>query len=292
MFGFQEEPDTVFDRSIHYAVSEDTPVASSATEVFVAARALTPGAGGNLAGPRMIRSHSFIGYGDYLGKSLLAENVKPVLSGIDEESSASFRYRVSQEITASEKANHSAIVNASMSVPGVADIIIIPWEDGAGRFNVYVKSISSVVSDRTIEDVQIAIDSIHAVGTIGFARKPFEIGVEIDSTVSFKSDFEDETKSEIRRGMEIAIIQYLNSLAVGQPFIIPDLVSELKQSDGRIATVGFNKTTFFDGVFIWYPARLADGGRRRERLIAESLTVPVHARVIAETSISDPVRMV
>ena len=69
-------------------------------------------------------------------------------------------------------------------------------------------------------------------------------------------------------------------------------MQELKGIDSRISSVGFNKTTFFDGVFVWYPAILADGGRRRERLITASVGVPLHARIMAEPSLSDPVRFV
>lgn len=292
LYGYIEEPDTVFDRSIHYLTTEDVTAESTATEVYVGARASTPGAGGNLAAPKMIKTHSFTQYEDYLGKTLLCENIKAVLNGVNEENAASYRYRISKEITAAEKGNYTALTNAALSVPGVADVLIIPWEDGAGRYNVYVKSISSVVSDRTIDDVQTALDSVQAMGVIGYARKPYEIGIEIDSTVTFKSQLEDDVKAEIRAGMSVAIIQFLNSQALGQPLILSELVTEIKQTDSRIATVGFNKNTFFDGVFVWYPARLADGGRRRERLITDSLTIPVHARIIAESSITDPVRIV
>ena len=292
LYGHLDDPDTVYDRSIHYSVTEDVTAESTATELFVSARATTPGAAGNLAAPRMIKGHDFKGYDDYLAKSLLCENVKPVLSGVNEENAASFRYRISKEITAAEKGNYTALTNAALSVPGVADVIIIPWEDGAGRYNVYIKAISSIISQATIDDVQVALDSVQSMGVIGYARAPYEIGIEIDSSITFKSDYEDDVKQEIRDGVKVAIVRWLNSQALGEPLILSNLVTEVKQVDTRIATVGFNKTTFFDGVFVWYPARLADGGRRRERLITESLTIPRHARIIAESSISDPVRIV
>ncbi len=87
-------------------------------------------------------------------------------------------------------------------------------------------------------------------------------------------------------------MEYLNSRSLGSTLILAELVNEVKHMDSRIATVGFNKHTFFDGVFVWYPARLADGGRRRERLIVESLSIPLHARIVTENSISDPIRIV
>jgi uncharacterized phage protein gp47/JayE len=287
-----EDPNTIYDRSIHFVTTENVSVASVDTEIFVSAQSLTPGASGNLASPKMIKSHDFVNYDDYLGKSLLVENVKPVLNGMDEESPASFRYRISKEITAAEKANHIAITNAAISVPGVVDVVILPWEDGAGRFNVYIKSVSPAVSDRMIEDVQLAIDNVQAVGVIGYSRKPYEIGVEIDTTISFKSKYENETKQEIRNTVKVACSAFLNSMDLGQPLILQEFISELKQVDDRIASIGFNSITGFDAIFAWYPAKLADSGKRRERLIVESLILPPHARIITEDSISDPIRVV
>jgi uncharacterized phage protein gp47/JayE len=292
LYGYQEEPDTVYDRSIHYITTEDSLAGSEDTELFVSAEALTPGSDGNLASAKMIKSHNFTGYDDYLGKSLIVENIKPVLNGVDEESPASLRYRVSKEITSAEKANLVAITNAAISVPGVADVVVLPHEDGVGRYNLYIKSISTIVSDKTVEDVQLAIDRVQAVGCIGYVRKPYEIGIELDTTISFKSDYEDEVKEEIRNGIELASMQYLNSMGLGQSLIIQEFVSELKQVDSRISAVGFNPVTMFDAVFAWFPAKLAEGGKRREKIISETLTVPPYARIMTEGSISDAVRIV
>jgi uncharacterized phage protein gp47/JayE len=286
-----DDPDSIFDRSVHYTVTSDVSVASADQEVFVSAKAATPGSNGNLAAPKMVRTHSFTSYNDYLAQSLLVENVKPILNGINAETDISFRYRISQAITAAERANFTAIANAARSVPGVSDVLIVPMEDGAGRFNVYIKAISSIVSDKTVASVQNAIDSVCAVGTVGYARKPYEIGVEISTTITFRSNYSDELKSEIRTSVTSEIIRYLNSMPLGKSLSLSDLSKTLKSRDSRIATVGFNKTTLFDSVFAWYPAKLATNGRSRERLILETLAVPPHARIIAETSISDPVRV-
>jgi len=45
-------------------------------------------------------------------------------------------------------------------------------------------------------------------------------------------------------------------------------------------------------VFVYYPAKLADGGRRREKLITSTLVSPVHGRIIIEPNISDALRFV
>jgi uncharacterized phage protein gp47/JayE len=285
-----DTPDSVYDRAAHFSISEDVSCLAEATEVWVSATALSPGAAGNISAPKMLKQHDFTGYADYIGGALAVENTKAILNGAEEESTASYRYRISKELTAAEKANYSAIVDAAMSVAGVADVVIIPWEDGAGRFNVYIKSISSFVSDRTISGVQTAMDEVQAVGTLGYARKPYEVGIEIDSTVTFKQSYETSVKAEIRDALFVSAMRYLNSLDLGQPLILDELVESLKQVDHRISTLGFNRTTFFDAVFAWYPSRLNEGGKRREKLISSALEVPLHARIIAENTIADPIR--
>lgn len=292
LYGDIDSPDSIGDRAIHYSLSSSVSCEASRKEVFFAAKALSPGRAGNLAAPNMIRSHEFKGYSEYLSNLLLVTNDRPLLNGSDDESEASYRYRISKEITAAEQANDSSIKQAALSVPGVAAVMILPWEDGPGRFNVYIKSVSANVSDKTVLDVQRAMDETIAEGCLGYARKPYEVGVEIDSTVFFRESYKTEEKNEIRASLTIAAVRYLNSLDLGQPLILSSLATFLKKVDGRVKEVGNNPTTFFDGVFLWWPARLAEGGRRREKMMVNSISVPVHTRIIAETSISSPVRFV
>jgi uncharacterized phage protein gp47/JayE len=292
LYGDIESPDSVGDRSIHYSLTSPVSCSADKKEVFFAAKALSPGRAGNLAAPNMIRSHEFKEYSLYLTNLLLVTNDKPLLNGSDDEGEASYRYRISREITAAEQANNAAIQKAALAVPGVAAVVILPWEDGAGRFNCYIKSVSANVSDKTVSDVQRAIDETTAEGCVGYARKPYEVGVEIDSTIFFRASHTREERDEIRTSLSIAAVRYLNSLDLGQPLILSDMASFLKRVDGRVREVGSNPSTLFDAVFVYWPARLASGGRRRERSILGTIVVPVHSRIIAETSISSPIRFV
>jgi len=285
-------PDTAADRSIHYITTANVYCAADQTEAFLPAKAATGGLSGNLAAPGMIRTHTFTSYADNAGKSLLVTNTKPVLNGSDIESESSFRYRISKQITAVERANQTAISLAALSVPGVADIVIIPFEDGAGRFNLYVKSISSTVSDRLLLAVQESIDRVIAIGNIGYARRPYEVGIEIDTNVVYHGDLKETDKVEIRAALKANTINYINSLDLGQPLILRELSSNLRQVDSRVTAVGSNRTTLFDAVFGFWPARMTESGKRREKLISESIVVPAHARIIVEPSLSDPIRFI
>jgi hypothetical protein len=287
-----DAPDTDNDRSIHYVVTSPCLCQSDKKEAFCAARSLTPGTMGNLGSPNTLIHHGFSDYADYVGDSLLVTNTKPVLNGRSTESEASLRFRISKAIVSAETSNLTAMRQAALSVPGVADVVIIPFMDGPGRYNVYLKTISSVVSDRSVLDVQRALDIVKAVGCIGYARKPYEVGIEVLSTVTFTEILKAEIRAQILRILEANVVAYLNGLDLGQGLSFSALASELRNIDGRIKTLGSNPITVFDNVFVYYPARLANGGRRREKVIENSVAIPPHARIIAETSISDPAEFV
>jgi len=256
----------------------------------VSARSLVSGSLGNVASPGMLVSHSFTSYTSHFSRALRVTNINPILNGRDKEQDASLKYRLSQTITAAEAANNTAVARAVLEVPGVADYVVRPFEDGVGRFNVYIKSIASTVSDKIIEDVQAALDDIKAEGVVGYARKPFEIGIEISSRPIYSQEYNARDKAVIINNLTYAAMSYINSLDIGQPLALADLARELRSVDPRIITVGSNRLTIFDAVYVWYPTRLSTGGRRREMLIQNSVASAPNARIIIEPSIGTPIQ--
>jgi hypothetical protein len=43
-------------------------------------------------------------------------------------------------------------------------------------------------------------------------------------------------------------------------------------------------------VYVYYPAKLATGGRRREKLIQGSVNIGANARIIVEPTLSAPIQ--
>jgi uncharacterized phage protein gp47/JayE len=284
--------DSTEDRSIHYSLTSDLSCSSSAYEAFASAEALTPGSLGNLAASSLLKTHNFSNYSDYNGRTLVVTNSKPILNGTDSESEASYKYRISKKIISAQGSNNTAMILAALSVPGVADVIVIPYEDGPGRFNVYIKSITPTVPDILIQSVQDSLDKIQASGCKGYARKPFEIGIEIDSNLIYSASVTTTAKVDIRSNAIISASRYLNNLGLGQVLDLGALSDEIKAADGRVLQVGLNPTTGFDAVFAYYPARLETSGRRREKLIVPTLAVPSHARITVEQSVLSPIRLI
>jgi uncharacterized phage protein gp47/JayE len=291
LFSGIDDADSVHDRSIHYVTTEAVSCESDKKEAYASVKALTPGISGNLAAPYMLTSHDFRAYNDHIGQTLLVANVKPILNGHEAEGDASYRYRISKKITDAAAANNTSIIQAALSVAGVADVIIVPWQDGVGTFNVFIKSISSNISDRLVEDVQTAINKKLGNGNVGYAKPPYFVGIEINTNLVYTEDVTDNDKEAVRSAAAVAAVSYLNSLDMGEPLLLNVLSERVRSVDSRIAAVGRNEVTRFDNIHVYFPAKLATNGRRRERLITASLEVPMHSRIIAETSVDDPVRM-
>lgn len=282
-------PDSIRDRAIHFSLTTELVCASDKTEAWASARALTPGSDGNLTSPRMIRSHSYTDYSDYLNKSLVVTNVKPILNGSNPEGPDSYKYRISKAMTSAEKANLTALREAALKVGGVADVVIVPYEEGPGNVAIYIKGTSSIISDSTINEVQQACELVVAEGCYPIARRPYQVGIEIVSNLQYREDYKADIKAQIRQNLAVAAQLYINSLDLGPILSFDSMARSLRESDSRITAVGSNPTTKFDSVYAWFPARLASGGRRRERLIVPQFSVPMTARVVAEISLTTPV---
>lgn len=292
MFLGVDEPNTPEDRSIHYTVTEDVICLPNEKEAFVSAKCMVEGTQGNITTPNMLVRHLFTDYAEYQRNKLKVTNVKPILTGADKESDNSLKYRTSKIVTSAEGSNEDSIREKVLKIPGVVDYVLLPFQDGVGRYNLYIKSITSTVSDRMIEEVQTVLDTINAVGVIGFARRPMEIGLEIKTNLVYDKKYKEEEKALIRQNLIYAATTYINSLDIGQSLALPALAEELKSIDRRVSAVGSNLKTAFDNVFIHIPARLTNSGKRREKLIQPSIQALPHARIIVETNVSNAIQLV
>jgi uncharacterized phage protein gp47/JayE len=234
IFSEIDDPNSVRDRSIHYVTTTDTYCQASDKEVFASVRAMVEGSEGNLAAPNMLVNHTFTSYVNYLDKELRVTNVSPILNGMDREEDSSLRYKISQALTAAEAANDTAIRGALLEIPGVADVVIIPYDDGAGRFSAFIKSIAPVVSNRILSDAQERINELMGVGCVGYARSPYQVGIEISSNLVYDKNYKEEEKALIRENLVYGTISYINSLDIGQPLSLQTLASDLKAIDSSI----------------------------------------------------------
>lgn len=285
-----QDPNQMLSTAIHYSTSEDVYCDPSATEAWVTAEARTPGASGNLPSPNMLTQHSFVDYSGYLSQNLMVTNTGPILNGSEPETEGSLRFRTAKATTSSEAANESCIRNAGLKVPGVAELYVYPYQDGAGSFTVYLKSISSFLSDRSLADAEYSIKQKMAAGIHCAVKEPYIIGIELNSTITYDQVYSEAIKTQIRANLASAATTYINSLNLGATLDLKNLASELRSLEPRVRSLGSNNVTVFDNVYLYFPARFAPNQRRREKMTTVFLAVPLHARVIVERSISSAIR--
>lgn len=285
-----DEADNVQNRTINWSLTSSVFCPADSTGAFASAKALSPGRLGNLPLPGLLVGHGFTGYRDYLSNSLTVTNLKPIISGANEESETGYKYRISKAWTTSEAANDSAVSLAVTALPGVSNAIINRWVDGPGRFDVFLDSISPIVSDSLLDEAQTGINRVQAVGCMGYSRRPFEIGLELESLLRFYGTPTDEEKNQARVNALVAVSRYVTSLGIGSSLFLANLASVAKSSDSLIRFVGSDSSTYFDSVYVYYPARLESTGRRREKLLSGSLTASPTSRIIIETSLANPIR--
>lgn len=275
------------DDSIIFLVSQVTELPIAGNEVALPVEATQQGEVFNV-GQDTLTNHNFQGYLLSEDGTLLVRNKAAITNGRDIESDADFRFRISRQVTASEMANETAIRLAALSVPGVADVEIVPYVRGLGTFGVYVKSLDARVADDLVQAVQESIDIVQALGNRGFSLKPKEIGIEMDLTLTMRETVTVNQQSDIARTVVNAVYDYVNNLNIGEDFIVNEVVQRVLEVDERIKNVGVaNKP--IDDLKVWVTSRVADN--RIRYTLPGDYTAAFDEKVLIEYSLENPVRV-
>lgn len=277
----------VNDESIQLVTTEDVTLPAASTEVYVSAISVGTGSRYTI-GANKINSHTFTNYTDLANGTLRITNVDGISGGTDRETDNNYRYRLSQSVLASEAANETAIRLATLSVAGVANVVMVPYDRGTGSFSVYIKSIYPVVSSTLIDQVQSAIVGTQAYGNKGIARSPKNIGIEMTITINYREALTQEDKDNIVLAVDEALVFYINNLEIGEDFIFQEVVQRVLEVDSRIKNIGQPQKPF-DEIYFYRDSRLSDN-RIRNTLISD-YTANSDERVLVEYTISSPINI-
>jgi uncharacterized phage protein gp47/JayE len=262
------------DDAIIFYVAQETVLPASADEQAVPTEAGQQGDIYNV-GQETLTNHEYNGYA-------------AALDGRDLESDADFRYRISKQVTASERANETAIRLAALSVPGVADVETVPYVRGLGTYGAYIKSLDARVSDDLVSSVQQSINLVQSYGNRGFSLKPREIGVEMELTLTFRETMTTRDRTDISRTVVGVVYDYVNNLDIGEDFIVNEVVQRVMQVDDRIKNVGTANQPI-DDLKIWKTSRTADN--RVRYTLPGDYTAYFDEKVLIEYSLESPVRV-
>lgn len=276
------------DDSVYFYVTEDVTLSSAANLQSIPVNASQQGDISNIGQDTLV-NHDFEDYTDYQNGTLLVRNRASITSGRGLESDEDFRYRISKQVTASEMGNETAIRLAALSVPGVADVSMVPYVRGLGTFAVYVKSLDARVSDELVDAVQQTIDEVQSFGNRGYALKPKEIGIEMVLSLTYRESITSRDRAAINRSVVGAVYDYINNLDIGEDFIINEVVQRVMQVDDRIKNVGAaNKP--IDELRMWKTSRTRDN--RVRYTLQDDYTTAFDEKVLIEYSLTTPVTVI
>lgn len=246
-----------------YTVPYNVILSSSDSETYVPVRAARAGTASNV-GARQLIYHNFIDYDDSASESLLVVNEAEVVRGQDGEIDTNYKFRISQQVTAAESANPTAIRLTALGVPGVADVLVIPYARGIGTYDVLIKATTATVPVGLLAAVNEALGNETAQGIVYRARAPMETGVSMIGTLTFRKRLSAQEESNIINTVTANVGDYINSLDIAEDFIVNEIVERVMATSDNIKNIGVANNPL-DEVYIYRPTKL-DDNKLRNRL--------------------------
>jgi uncharacterized phage protein gp47/JayE len=229
---------------------------SDQEELFVAADALRPGTGSNIGSNQLVY-HNFTDYAGALTNSLKVTNEAEIVTGNDIESDTNFRFRISNQILVGEAGNQTAVRLAALIVPGVADVIGIPYNRGVGSFDLLIKSTTPSVPVSLLNTVQEAVFKTTSWGMVATVRAPIEIGVSLSAVLTLRRKLSVTEEEEILSATGQNVTDYINNLDIAEDLIVNEIVERVLSTSDLIKNIGTAGKPL-ETLYIHRPSRLED----------------------------------
>lgn len=239
-----------------YTVPYNVIASATDTQLFVAAQAIKPGDSQNV-GTKQLIFHNFSDYVDSANETLKVTNDAEIVTGKSSEGDTNYRFRIANQVVASEQANLTALRIAALSVPGVSDIVLIPFHRGVGSLDMLIKATTPTVADGLIAAVQNAVDGVIAMGIIATVRKPKETGFSMNVSLTLRRTLAAATESSVVQGVTNNLTDYINNLDIGEDFIVNEAIERVMATSDEIKNVG-SAGKPFDSIFLYRQTKLED----------------------------------
>lgn len=270
---------------IVYTNTELIVLPSTESRVYFSAESRDFGTGSNV-GSGTMNFHNFTGYADAISKTLLVSNTSSITYGEDDESDENYRFRIQQQTIAGEAGNYSAIRLNLLSVAGISDVVRIKYPRGIGTADWLIKAVTPEVPQRLIDLAQEAINQKQSEGLENVARAPVTIGLQLEFSLTYRGRLEDQIKELIKTSVKRKVIEYVNSLDIGEELVIDQIVKVILNSDERILSIGEpGSTSNFERITLYKRSPISDS--KVKRTIIDNYKTKYNERVIIEPSIID-----
>ena len=207
------------------------PIGSASMEAYAPAVSRKTGARGNTA-------QGTLNFHNIDDGRLKVTNEADITTGRRMESDENFRFRIANQVLSSETGNYTAIRMGALAVPGVADVVIMPFWRGVGTFDILVKATTPKVSASLLSNVRRALYFVVSQGVSFNVRKPKETGVSMQVTIKLMDPMDDVTKQELRNRIRQRLFDYINNLDIGQPLSFGEITQLIMSTSDNINYLG------------------------------------------------------
>ena len=264
---------------VKYRIPFSVILSIDSSEFYIPVESLTPGESANV-GTNTLVYHTFNDYSDSINDTLKVTNEVEINLAASVESDANFQFRIANQVLALENANETAIRLATLIVPGVADLVSIPFNRGIGTFDLMIKSTVPSVSKGLLDAVRESVSKVTSQGIVPIVRGPIEIGMSLVGTLIPRRTLSASEETVIINAVTDNITNYINNLDIGEEFIVNEVVERTLSTSDLIKNIGTSGQPL-DKLFIHRPSRLEDN-KIRETLTGD-FDPEADERLIVET---------
>lgn len=218
---------TTADGTVTYQVLEDIPFNDVVTEVFVGAVSTDVGGSQNV-GTGDLNTHN-------LGLStVFVLNDFAISAAADIESDNQLRSRMADAMLTRATGNVASLREASSIVPGVSEVRIQSHVNGPGTVEMTVIPVGNNPGNRVNELTRANVELVRSAGCIVDIKGPRFIPFEVVILLRFRADVGEGEKPAIRLAAQQAIVSYLETLRLGQQFVVKEMIQQVMDVNERI----------------------------------------------------------
>ncbi|MCK4260722.1 MAG: baseplate J/gp47 family protein [Halanaerobiales bacterium] len=274
--GLEEQP------IITYTLVSDVICAADRSFVYAEIRASVEGKDTNL--PRnVLNRHNFVNYTQIQRGLLKCTNEHAISSGTERESGEAYRYRLLNQFKAKSQAVKIAVRLAALSVPGVANVYGVNFEQGPGTYSLYIQAVTPTTNQGLLNMVVDSVSEVTAEGVRPFILAPLPLGLEFVTAITWSPRTTNAQKSVAYAAIRDNIESALGLYDIGESVFIADLIRLVLSSDNHILGIGREISNSFEEIYLTRSS--ADGnGVTRSSFVGDTIEPLYNERIILETA--------
>ena len=193
---------------IVYVTKEDYTLARNSYFQYCEIEAEEVGEAYNV-GREILINHDFRNYADSASGTLGCKNLYPVINGTSTESDDSLRYRIANYISSQRNLNQESVNLASLEVPGVIQVRIIPGYFGLGTTGVVVFGPEKATHYDSLNVIQRRIASSTGEESRVFAVEGIYVNLDLTLELVKTSNLSFEDEESIKQSLTQELTQMI-----------------------------------------------------------------------------------